>query len=165
MTAAVGPTQGFAGELACSSSRAQQMRTPFMIRKATATRASARLMRAALTEKTHKLKSNGFRLWLLHAYYRNTSWRSQLKRNVDRAAHARSTRSGMTDLSVKSSLRAAACDDKIYIDLCVITAGARLRSTPAAGESSTSRPCAFRRSPGMPALPEPERRRPPRTAW
>jgi hypothetical protein len=104
--------------------------------------------------ETHKLKSSGFRLWLLRAYYLNTSGAP----NSNAMATAMSVleaRARFDGPERKVFIRTAACEDKIYIDLCdsrwraieVDASGWRVVNEP---------PVRFRRAPGMLALPEPE---------
>jgi hypothetical protein len=104
--------------------------------------------------ETHKLKSSGFRLWLVHAYYRNTSG----------APNSNAMSTALSTLEARARydgpertvfVRTAACDDKIYIDLC--DNRWRAIEVDASGWRVVNEPCVrFRRSPGMLALPEPE---------
>jgi hypothetical protein len=104
--------------------------------------------------ETHKLKSSGSRLWLLHAYYRNTSG----------APNSNAMSTALSTLEARARydgpertvfVRTAACDDKIYIDLC--DKRWRAIEVDANGWRVVNEPCVrFRRSPGMLALPEPE---------
>ena len=104
--------------------------------------------------ETHKLKSSGFRLWLLHAYYRNTSGapNSNAMSTALSTLEARARYDGPERIVF---VRTAACDDKIYIDLC--DKRWRAIEVDANGWRVVNEPCVrFRRSPGMLALPEPE---------
>jgi hypothetical protein len=105
--------------------------------------------------ETHKLKSHGFRHWLLHAYYLNTSGapNSTAMATAINTLYACAQYDGFED---KVFVRTAAYDDKIYVDLC----DNRWRAVEVDGggwrvviEPSVR----FRRSPAMLALPEPER--------
>ena len=104
--------------------------------------------------ETHKLKSIGFRLWLLHVYYRNTSGAP----NSNAMSIALSTleaRARYDGPERKVFVRTAACDDKAYIDLC--DNRWRVIEVDANGWRVVNEPSVrFRRSPGMLALPEPE---------
>jgi hypothetical protein len=104
--------------------------------------------------ETHKLKSGGFRLWLLHAYYHHTSGapNSNAMSTALSTLEARARYDGPERVVF---VRTAACDDKIYIDLC--DKRWRAIEIDANGWRVVNEPCVrFRRSPGMLALPEPE---------
>jgi hypothetical protein len=104
--------------------------------------------------ETHKLKSNGFRLWLLHAYYRNTSGAPN-SNAMSTALSTLEARARYDGPERKVFVRTAACDDKIYIDLC--DNRWRAIEVDASGWRVVNEPSVrFRRSPGMLALPEPE---------
>jgi hypothetical protein len=104
--------------------------------------------------ETHRLKSSGFRLWLLREYYLNTSGAP----NSTAMATAVSTLEACARFDGqerKVFVRTASLGDKIYIDLC----DDRWRAVEidATGWRVVSEPSVrFRRSPGMLALPEPE---------
>ena len=108
--------------------------------------------------ETHKLKSSGFRLWLLHAYFRNTSGAPN-SNAMSTAVSTLQAHARYDGTERKVFVRTAACGDKTYIDLCdnrwraieVDPSGWRVVNEPSVH---------FRRSPGMLALPEPEHRDP-----
>ena len=125
-----------------------------MIRRASVTRASARRHDGGSHRETHKLKSSGFRLWLLHAYYRNTSGAPN-SNAMSTALSTLEARARYDGPERKVFVRTAACDDKIYIDLC--DNRWRAIEVDASGWRVVNEPSVrFRRSPGMLALPEPE---------
>ena len=104
--------------------------------------------------ETHKLKSSGFRLWLLHVYYRNTfgAPNSNAMSTALNTLEARARYDGPEHIVF---VRTAACDDKIFIDLC--DKRWRAIEVDAGGWRVVNEPSVrFRRSPGMLALPQPE---------
>jgi hypothetical protein len=104
--------------------------------------------------ETHKLKSSGFRLWLVRAYYLRTLGApkptAMATAIATLEAHAR-----FDGAEYNVFVRTASYGDKIYVDLCdyrwcaieVDAGGWRIMNEPSVR---------FRRSPGMQALPEPE---------
>ena len=104
--------------------------------------------------ETHKLKSSGFLLWLLHVYYRNTfgTPNSNAMSTALNTLEARARYDGPEHIVF---VRTAACDDKIFIDLC--DKRWRAIEVDAGGWRVVNEPSVrFRRSPGMLALPQPE---------
>jgi hypothetical protein len=102
--------------------------------------------------ETHKLRSSGFRLWLLRAYYLSTFGAPNPTATAIATLEAHARFDGAEH---KVFIRTASYGDKIYVDLCdhrwraveVDAGGWRV-----VNESLVR----FRRSPGMLALPEPE---------
>ena len=74
-----------------------------MIRRASVTRASPAQHDGGSHRETHKLKSIGFRLWLLHVYYRNTSGAPNSNAMSIALNTLPARPPGMTDLSAESS--------------------------------------------------------------
>ena len=104
--------------------------------------------------ETHKLKSSGFRSWLVHAYYRNT-FCAPNSNAMSTALSTLEARARYDGPERKVFVRTAACDDKTYIDLC--DNRWRAIEVDPRGWHVVNEPCVrFRRSPGMLALPEPE---------
>ena len=104
--------------------------------------------------ETHKLKSSGFRLWLVHAYYRHT-FRAPNSNAISTALSTLEARARYDGPERIVFVRTAAGDDKIYIDLC--DKRWRAIEIDASGWQVVNEPSVrFRRSPGMLALLEPE---------
>jgi hypothetical protein len=105
--------------------------------------------------ETWRVRSRGLRRWLMRRFYEETNGAPNSEAvasaiNVIEAKAHHSTETRPVDL------RAAGLEGDIYIDLCDKTWRA-IKIGAAGWETVESPPVRFRRTPGMQALPEPER--------
>ena len=90
--------------------------------------------------ETHKIKSSGFRLWLLHAYYRNTS-SAPNPTAMATAINTLEAHALFDGAEHKVFVRTASYADRSTL-ISVTTVGAQSKSILPAGASSMSRQCA-----------------------